>query len=119
MADLESMLGESREVIDRLKLLRTEIFKQFEQMIRGEITQFQQTADHIVNLNLHDLLTELAGAELDCGEHFKRFPETVTRATEEAKEDWDRCYNRKSAAMGAVIKVALAYISVTRDVMDE
>jgi hypothetical protein len=120
MSDLKSMLDESGQMVEQLGKLREKISKELERVIWSEVTSFQQlTKDHIVNLNLHNLFTELANADLDCGEHFKRFDDTVTRSSKESKEDWDRCYNRRSAAISAITQVALAYVHVARDVMEE
>jgi len=56
------------------------------------------------------LLHELADAEQDCSEHFGRFESERSKPydeqSEECRNDWTRCYNRRLKAVAQVTKFA-------------
>lgn len=60
---------------------------------------------------LEELLTELAAAERDCREHFKRFSAELDiphdKRSEESRADWSRCYERREKVIRLLTQFAL------------
>jgi peptidoglycan hydrolase CwlO-like protein len=61
---------------------------------------------------LKDLLTELADADDDCGDHFKRFQSERNKEwdkqSQECRDDWRRACRRREEAVSKAIKFARA-----------
>lgn len=113
MNKLESLLRESKETAEKMQELKNRLQVEISRAVY-EVTGLP---DGVV---FHDMLIEMALADIDCGEHFsKRYTDDTSRASQEAAEDWKRCHNRSMKAIDAFRKIAKAYIKIPADVMDE
>ena len=113
MKKLESLLQESTVTLAKLKELTKEAQQELYQVVQ-DTNLALPNGDRI---DFHTMLCELAYAELDCREHFKRFPQSCSAGTEESAEDWSKCHRRREAALDLFKRVAIAYVRVA-DVME-
>jgi len=113
MNKLESLLKESKKTAEKMQELKEKL----QMEISRAVYKVTGMPDGIV---FHDMLVELALADIDCGEHFsKRFISDASRASQDATDDWKRCHTRSMRAVDAFKKIAAAYIKIPEDVMDE
>lgn len=97
--------------------LATTLLANVHELIANTRAAEAKAAEMVQNLpsceaDLDGLLVELAEADRDCSDHFKRFESERGLAwelqSEECRADWSRCHNRREKAISLLTKFAHA-----------
>lgn len=97
--------------------LASALFANAQELIANTRAAEAKAAEMVQNLpactaDLDGLLVELAEADRDCSDHFKRFESERGLAwelqSEECRADWSRCHNRREKAVSLLTKFAHA-----------
>lgn len=99
-SELTQLMQEGEAIAKQLQLVRDKISI----AVRREVDAISTN-----QTDIHSILIELALSDLECKEHFDRFP--GDRHSEESKLDWSRCYTRREKAITAIKQVAMACLS--------